>query len=190
VTSRKRYFTGRDERTYRTFRSMIRRAKDYGLNCEFKLGKEGYDKFANIIGPIPSEMLKPTVGRYDHSLGYVFDNEARRWNFRWQEFNENAKESAPRAGKAGGSKKSKRKTEAARAGGKATAALGKTQWQTMLIEKRRAYGKKGGLAMIARSDHTMKKQGACEHCGAVMSIALLGKYHNNRCPKKPASRKS
>ena len=34
-------------------------------------------------------MRKPSIGRYDHSKGYVFDEKNHRWNFRWQEHSEN-----------------------------------------------------------------------------------------------------
>lgn len=49
---------------------------------------DGYRKFIEVIGPIPEGMKRPSVGRYDHSLGYAIGN------FRWQECTENVLEGA------------------------------------------------------------------------------------------------
>jgi hypothetical protein len=67
---------------------MIRRGKKVG--CDFTLGSSEFNKWLEIIGVIPEGMKKPSVGRYDHTKGYVFDTENNRWNFRWQEYSENA----------------------------------------------------------------------------------------------------
>lgn len=70
------------------FFDLQRRAKSVGTDLSFDL--EGFRRFVSIIGPIPSSMLRPSVGRCNHSLGYV------EGNYEWQEFEENCRESAVR----------------------------------------------------------------------------------------------
>ncbi len=80
------------------FKRMQDRHTAHGIACAFGNNKSGYDRFIKIIGPIPRGMKSPTVGRYDHDLGYVYDWHYRRWNFRWQEKSENSSECAARNG--------------------------------------------------------------------------------------------
>jgi len=51
---------------------------------------QGFKNFIIDTWPIPTNMRRPTIGRYDHSIGYV------PGNFRWQELSENTKESSKR----------------------------------------------------------------------------------------------
>jgi len=53
---------------------------------EFTHSKEGFKAFVEYLGPIPSNLQKPSVGRFDHSKGYI------KGNFVWQEASENSRE--------------------------------------------------------------------------------------------------
>jgi len=52
----------------------------------------GFLEFVEDIGPYPQGMTWPTVGRKDHSLGYV------PGNFAWQEMADNSRENIVRIG--------------------------------------------------------------------------------------------
>jgi hypothetical protein len=93
-----RYGALREEfpRYYLCFNNMIERAQKYNLECLFERNKEDLIQFMCIIGEVPKDMFCPTVGRYNHSKGYVFDSENNRWNFRWQEKSENSREMGKR----------------------------------------------------------------------------------------------
>ena len=78
------------------FRRMQWRAGALGVACAFSYDEDGYERFVAAIGPIPKDMRSPTVGRFDHDQGYVFDSAKGRWNFRWQERADNSRESAIR----------------------------------------------------------------------------------------------
>ena len=60
------------------------------VGTDFSDDASGLLEFIEEIGPYPLDMKRPTVGRRDHSLGYV------RGNFAWQELRENAQENASR----------------------------------------------------------------------------------------------
>lgn len=77
------------------FKKMQERAT-LGIACAFPYDECGYARFVKAIGPIPRRMQSPTVGRYDHNKGYIFDRSRHRWNFRWQEKSANASECASR----------------------------------------------------------------------------------------------
>jgi hypothetical protein len=77
--SNKQYTT---HRYFRYFASMVNRARKGTMGCDFSWGLSEFNRWLEVIGPIPEGMKKPTVGRYDHSKGYVFDAENHRWNFR------------------------------------------------------------------------------------------------------------
>jgi hypothetical protein len=79
------------------FTRMQQRALRLTVPCSFAFDESGYEKFAKAIGPIPEGMRSPTVGRYDHEQGYVYDRAKKRWNFRWQDRTENSSESATRS---------------------------------------------------------------------------------------------
>lgn len=51
---------------------------------------EGFLAFLSFIGTAPKDMIKPTVGRFDHSKGY------EPGNCKWQSHSDNAKEAATR----------------------------------------------------------------------------------------------
>jgi hypothetical protein len=84
---------------YKYFINMIIRAEKYGIACSFTRCLESFNKWLEVIAMIPVGMKTPTVGRFDHNKGYVFDTENNRWNFRWQSKSDNSKEVAPRAGR-------------------------------------------------------------------------------------------
>lgn len=67
---------------------MQLRARHFGT--DFSDDQSGFMLFIEEIGPVPEGMMKPTVGRKDHSKGYIFGN------FEWQEQVENSRESAYR----------------------------------------------------------------------------------------------
>jgi hypothetical protein len=77
---------------YRKFLRKIDNAKQGGIPIDFKITKEDFIRFKNIIGPIPEYMKSPTIGRYDHNKGYVWDRENNRWNFRWEPKSDNSRE--------------------------------------------------------------------------------------------------
>jgi hypothetical protein len=79
---------------YKYFKHMIERGRKFG--SDFTFGKEEFYRWLPIIGPIPEGMIRPTVGRYDHSKGYIFDQENNRWNFRWEELSENNRDGGKR----------------------------------------------------------------------------------------------
>ena len=73
-------------------KNMIRRSREGGVVCDFLLTSYCFSEWLKVIGIIPEGMIRPSIGRYDHSKGYEFDLENSRWNFRWQEYSVNAKE--------------------------------------------------------------------------------------------------
>jgi hypothetical protein len=78
------------------FKKMQERALYNDIECTFAYDESGYQRFVEAIGPIPRRMKNPTVGRHDHSKGYVFDAGYDRWNFEWQERADNSRECADR----------------------------------------------------------------------------------------------
>lgn len=83
---------GHTSRHRSAFKKLHSRAKRLDLTVDpmFASSTAGYGNFIAYVGPVPSNMRRPTVGRYDHSRGYVAGN------FRWQEHSENAAEAATR----------------------------------------------------------------------------------------------
>lgn len=77
-----------------SFHNMWKRAKDpkipCGISVRYNRNVNGFINFILDIGPIPDGIKQPSVGRIDHSDGYVFGN------FKWQEKNENSTEAAIR----------------------------------------------------------------------------------------------
>jgi len=69
---------------YRAFLNVIKRSSDVGT--DLTNDKNGYLEFVEELGPCPPDMKQPTVGRKDHSLGYV------RGNYFWQSSSENYSE--------------------------------------------------------------------------------------------------
>jgi hypothetical protein len=65
------------------FAGVIRRSNLTKLECDYKLTPLDFIRFILDIGEIPPD-IDPSVGRYDHTKGYVVGN------FRWQDFFENS----------------------------------------------------------------------------------------------------
>lgn len=63
---------------------------------DFKRTPEDFERFKAIMGPVPKGMIRPTCGRLDHSMGYVYDTRRCRWNFEWQSMSDNNRDSANR----------------------------------------------------------------------------------------------
>jgi len=61
-----------------------------GMSTSFTRDRSGFLEFVEIIGSIPVNMVKPTIGRKDHTQGYVSGN------IEWQSFFDNRSESATR----------------------------------------------------------------------------------------------
>jgi len=77
------------------FKEMLKRSKKYSRECDFDRSASGFLLFVEHIGPYPEDMIRPTVGRKDHSKGYVYGN------FEWQTLEENNREQVDRK-RAGG----------------------------------------------------------------------------------------
>ncbi len=77
---------------YSSFHNIHKRSKRSGLEVDpdFQTTNEGFKAFIEYLGPIPEGMIKPTVGREDHSKGYI------RGNFQWQSRTDNSSEAAKR----------------------------------------------------------------------------------------------
>jgi hypothetical protein len=75
-----------------SWRNMFKRSKESGLphDPDFSRTVDGFFDFIKYLGPIPENMIKPTIGRKDHSVGYM------KGNFEWQESIENIRESCSR----------------------------------------------------------------------------------------------
>jgi hypothetical protein len=116
-----RYFT--------YFASMVNRARKGTLNGDFAWGLNQFNRWLEVIGTIPEGMKKPTVGRYDHSKGYVFDTDNNRWNFRWQERSENSRETGLTSGWGAATFEQRSKA------GRRAAELGKSGFQTGVAQR-------------------------------------------------------
>ena len=71
---------------WQSFRCMHKR----GTPNAFPKNISGFIDFIIYLGPVPSYMKKPSIGRIDHSKGYF------PGNFEWQESRENSREVALR----------------------------------------------------------------------------------------------
>ena len=72
------------------FKFMHKRIKKGNLETDFPRNPKGFIAFIRYIGNPPKDMEWPTVGRGDHSKGYI------RNNFAWQEGVENMTEGSHR----------------------------------------------------------------------------------------------
>lgn len=61
-----------------------------GLPVDFTCDADGFLKFITEIGPYPTNMVRPSVGRINHELGYVTGN------YHWEELSENSAEGTSR----------------------------------------------------------------------------------------------
>jgi hypothetical protein len=75
---------------YYRFRNKLADAKAKGIPFDFNLTEEDCERFYLLIGPIPEDMVKPTIGRKDHSKGYIVEGGIP--NFEWQEQSDNSRE--------------------------------------------------------------------------------------------------
>jgi hypothetical protein len=148
--------TARNNPYYKYFSNMIQRAKANRIECAFSFGQADLDRFIDIIGPIPMNMVSPTVGRYDHLKGYIFDGEKDRWNFRWQEMIENSAESY-------------------------LSGL-KIELETRTESQRKDYASKGGLASGKSPNRITSTTKTCPHCGVTSTNGLsMINHHFDRC---------
>lgn len=69
---------------------MYTRTSD--IDKSFSRSVEGFINFISYLGEVPENMLNPTIGRIDHSVGYYVGN------FKWQSKSDNSKESINRVG--------------------------------------------------------------------------------------------
>jgi hypothetical protein len=159
---------------YEYFRSMLKRAKKLGIPCDFTGCLELFNKWLEVIGSIPVGMKIPTVGRYDHKKGYVYDIEMNRWNFRWQPKSDNSREAAlrttpfktmtPENLASAGRKSAMVQLEA----GTHINQLGKAGCQTGVAQK----------AAIESLNHISKRFTTCPGCG-VAKRGPMWKFHCN-----------
>jgi len=75
---------------YARFRAFQKRSRSKGLSVSFSDDASGLLLFIEDIGPVPEGMVKPSVGRKDHSKGY------ESGNFSWQSYSDNVRESNSR----------------------------------------------------------------------------------------------
>lgn len=73
---------------WRSFCCMHSRSKN--IDPRYARTLDGLVNFICDLGPVPNEMVNPTVGRQDHSIGYF------PGNFSWQSKSENSSEIAIR----------------------------------------------------------------------------------------------
>ena len=67
------------------FKGCHNRVRDgKSLSIQWERSRSGYLEFCQEIGAIPHGMKKPSVGRIDHSTGYVSGN------IRWEEYSVNS----------------------------------------------------------------------------------------------------
>jgi hypothetical protein len=75
---------------YASFSRMHGRIWRDKLSTDFPRDFQGFKDFIAYLGDIPVGMNNPTVGRKDHSLGYV------KGNFEWQSKSKNSSECSSR----------------------------------------------------------------------------------------------
>jgi len=88
ITSRGLPYYGEYKQAYpyhwASFCDMHKRKSE--IDALFSRSFEGFVHFVFYLGPVPEDMIRPSIGRKDHLVGY------KKGNFCWQEFSDNAKE--------------------------------------------------------------------------------------------------
>jgi hypothetical protein len=160
---------------YIYFNHMIIRAEELGLAYDFTRCLESFNKWLEVMGQIPLGMKVPTVGRYDHKKGYIFDKDNNRWNFRWESKSDNSRESAFRMAP-------EVRSKAGRIGGRKAVDLGKTRFQTATSEQQTEWSRKA----VASPNHISKLDSNPMKTGIVQRAAANSLNHNTKqvytCP--------
>jgi hypothetical protein len=140
---------------YSCFNNMVRRAKMLGVGCDYTRCLESFNQWLKDIGPMPSDMEVPTIGRIDHDKGYVFDKDNNRLNFGWQSQEENSREVFLRLFTP------EMRSEAANIGRRKTVELGKAGFQTATSEQQTERSRKA----VESPNHPSKQTRVCKYCG-------------------------
>ncbi len=61
------------------------------VDPKYDRNRDGFINFIVDISEVPPDMMRPSIGRIDHNLGYI------PGNFMWQEFSDNARDGGKRA---------------------------------------------------------------------------------------------
>jgi hypothetical protein len=160
---------------------MIQRGKDVG--CDFELEEENFYLWTEVIGPVPPAMECPSVGRYDHSKGYVFDHENNRWNFRWEEWRDNNLEGAARGREAAlaGPNHASKNPEIMRQINYSQLAKGTHNSQIKSSEELAKMARNRVKAAIANGNHLSQQWYTCDSCGRTIG-GPWGKRHMDTKP--------
>jgi len=90
IASRGMPYYGKYKKAYpyhwSSFCCMYKRKSE--IDPLFSRNFAGFIHFVSCLGPVPEDMTNPSIGRKDHTIGYIKDN------FAWQEFSENIREGA------------------------------------------------------------------------------------------------
>jgi len=151
---------------FRYFFSMVSRVKKTNIDCDFTWGLNEFNRWLEVMGPIPDGMKKPTVGRYDHSKGCVFDTENQRWNFRWQERSENSREAGLTSGWGAATFEQRSKA------GRRAAELGKTGFQTGVAQR----------ASVQSPNHISNRPDCAFRTGAAQKASVETNRQLFTCP--------
>jgi len=75
---------------WNSFKSMQRRSSLKSYECDFTYDVDGFIDFILYLGAVPFSIKIPTIGRLDHSKGYI------KGNFKWEEQYDNYSEAGTR----------------------------------------------------------------------------------------------
>jgi hypothetical protein len=162
---------GKEHPYYGSFyRHMIKRAKKLGLSCDFITTIESFNIWFKAIGLIPEGMEHPTVGRKDHSKGYVIENGEP--NFAWQEKSDNSREMSLRT------YTYENRSRAGREGVKAQMDAG-----THITQTGKSAFHTGEAQRISAKgpNHINKRVRTCPHCGLTGKGPNMSRYHFDKC---------
>lgn len=183
-----------------------------GCTKNLERRKQRYLKYEGSIPEI--EVLEELYDKSDREAGDIEISWRNRFGYRGESHYADTLTSA-RAGALGlnNSMTKEQKHAIGLLAGRRAVELGRTGFQNLTHEQRSNAGKIGGratanlpghLANIARNGggrkgglrtSELKKsgmhlQGSCVHCGTTMSLASLGRHHNDRCPRRPLTRRT